>query len=766
MKRKIFILVCLILSAITFFSACTKESGKLNSRLDLNNKDKYESQSFSANEVDDNIYTTYQVSGYYDATKAVPTDSVMVYISQIDGVEGIVATYLNKGYKQVDMMIPNGRDMGRFYIDGGYDGQNHHDIVQKDKDGTWKLHTSGSYYVHPSEGFNDYLVDWCKKAIAAGVKDIYIEEPDGYIKDCFSDYFKSLWKQKYGVDFVYNEEDFEQTTKTNEIVAKMFVDSYDYVSTKIKETYPESNVYIATHSIAGYCGTIVANNAEMVSLPNIDGVIGQSWTNTSMQPIYYEGAKQTKFFENSYMEYSELVNYTVANGKKAYMLNDASADGGYTYDVTRPIWEHNIVAQMLMPDVYCFESTVWSERAFTNAPANYKAVQEGIYRLQGEIHSFESITYSGTNGIGVLTSYTGASSFIDMPNAFSSLVTPLISQGIPVDVITLENLTSQNALKNIDVLIMSYDFIKPNNVDNVKVLADWVKDGGVIIYVGGYNFSQTFSGQWKDEGFNSPQDQLFSKLGLTINSHEQFIGNKTLTANSKNPSYMSGTVAYSSLKTTFTKYDIGSDATPLYTADGEVIAFEQKSGDGNVIVCGVEPIGMSAFEGAYSQLYEKIIMRGIDLAGKQYYAPGAMYTVRGEYTFAHSISKEISLNGIYVDILSDDFNVIMNPVVKVGESAVYKKINAESGIIYSNGKISNFNENDSGMSFTIENVPLSKAQFLIKIPSGLSLNSIQAMFVKSGLEPSNFSVTGKEDGLVLISYSQNKQDAINITVNY
>lgn len=766
MKNKFIIFISFLLCSTLTLSACGNGGKKLSSNLDLTNKDKYESQTYSSNSVDDDIYTTYQVSGYYDATQAVPTDSVMAYTSQINDVENIVSSYLNKGYKQVDMMIPNGRDMGKYYIDGNYDGQTHYDIVQKDKDGAWKLHTTGSYYVHPSEGFNDYLVEWCKRAIAAGVKDIYIEEPDGYIKECFSDYFKVLWKEKYGTDFVYNEEDFEQTTKTNQIVAKMFVDSYDYVSTKIKEAYPDSKVYIATHSITSYAGMIVANNAEMISLPNIDGLIGQAWTNTSMLPIYYEGSKQAKYFENSYMDYAELANYTVGNGKKAYMLNDASADGGYSYEVTRPIWEHNIVAQMLMPDVYCFESTVWSGRAFTNAPSEYKAVQEGFYRLQREIHSYESTTYSGTNGIGVLTSYTGASSFIDMPNSLSSLVTPLVSQGIPVDVIVLENLTAKNALKNVKVLIMSYDFIKPENAQNVQVIADWVKEGGTLIYVGGYNFAQTFSGQWQSENYATPQDQLFAMLNLSVNSHEQFTGSKILKAAKNNPDYLTGTSAYSSLKSTFTEYNVGDSAQPLYTADGKVIAFEQTSGSGNVIVCGVEPVGMSAFENAYEELYEKIVMRGVDLAGKQYYAPGAMYTLRGDYVFAHSISKQIALEGTFINVLSDEFSVVVNPVVKAGESAIYKRVSVEEGIVYSNSGVSNYTQKSEVTSFTAENVPKSKAQFVFAVPNGGALKNVSVSYVKSGETPANLSFKNLGNGYALVSYTLNKQDAVNVTLSY
>lgn len=763
MKRSICLLAVAAVMLFASCGGCGKD--KVNSSLDLENRDKFEEMTFAKSESADGIYTTYQISGAYSSSSAMPTDAVMVYSSNIAGVEGAVASYLNKGYKQVDLMIPNGRDMGSYFIDGNYDGRTHHDLVQKDIDGGWHQHTPGNYYIHPDDSFNNYLIDWCKRAIAAGAKDIYIEEPDGYIDYCYSDYFKSLWKEKYGTDFFNNaEEDLEFRTKTLDIVQKIFVDSYDKVSAGIKETYPESKVYIATHSISGYSSMIVANNGAMLSLGGIDGVIGQSWTNTSMQPIYFEGGKQPMYFENSYMEYSELVNYTVGNGKKAYMLNDASADGGYTYDVCRPIWEHNIAAQMMMPDVYCFESSVWPERAFTNAPIEYKAVQEGIYRLQSEVHGYDSTTYSGTNGIGIVTSYTGTSSFIDFGNSLSSLVTPLVRQGIPVDVMALETLWSAESLKDIDVLILSYDFIKPTDSRFVKTIADWVKGGGTLVYLGGYNFAQSFSGEWKDAGFATPQDQLFSMLGLKVTGHSMHTGGKTLEAEKGNPSYLSGTSVYNGQRTTFTSY-AAEDVTPLYRADGSMIAFEGKAGEGNVVVCGVEPLGMSFAENVYGELYEKLIMRAVDLAGKQYYAPGAMYTLRGDYVFAHSFTKEIKLSGTYIDLFSDDFDIVTDPTVKQGESAAFKRISSNEGISYSNFAVDNVIES-GGYSFTAANVFGSKAQFVYKLPNGMDDATVTASFVMTGDEPNNFTETKLGGGYIRVSWSVSRNDKVNVKLSY
>ncbi|MGN1098957.1 MAG: hypothetical protein ACI4S9_01305 [Christensenellales bacterium] len=761
MAKKITVLFLIVLMA---FSASACSDSPANSSLDLSLKSNFEKKSFAANSVEDGIYTTYQIAGTYNSTTAVPTDSVMAYAATISGVEGLISSYLDKGYKQVDMMIPNGRDMGCYFINGHYDGKEHYDIVQRDNNGTYHLHTEGSYYVHPSEEFNEYLAEWCKRGIAAGAKDIYIEEPDGYINYCYSDYFKKLWREKYGEDYVYDEESLDQITKRNAIVAQMFVDSYDYVARSVKETYPDSKVYIATHSATSYSSVIVANNGAIVALESIDGVIGQSWTNTSMQPIYYDGGKNVRCFENSYTEYSELVNLTVGlDGKKAYMLNDAKADGGYSYETCRPIWEDTIVAQMLMPDVYCFESTVWAERAFTNAPETYKGVQEAIYRLQGEIHSFESTTYSGTNGVGVVASFTGADSFLGASDNLSALVTPLVRSGIPVDVITLERLTSAETLKNIDILILSYDCIKPNSTTYSKVIAEWVKGGGTLIYVGGYNYAQNFEGSWTEEGYVTPQDQLFDNLGLSVTGFDRYTGAKTVTSTKNCPEYLTGTDAFATLGNTFTSYSIGKEATELLKIGNDTLAFEQKIGSGNVVIVGVEPKGLSAFEGSYSELYEKILMRAVDLAGKQYYAPGAMYTVRGSYEFYRTFDRTMTLSGTFIDMFSDNFDVVVNPTIEKETSKCYKRVSGESGILYGSGAYVVERETETGITFRASNVALSRG--ILVFGSGSGIKSVTAEYVKSGTEPSDFGYE-YENGFLTISYRQNKDDEVRITVSY
>jgi hypothetical protein len=69
--------------------------------------------------------------------------------------------------------------------------------------------------------------------------------------------------------------------------------------------------------------------------------------------------------------------------------------------------------------------------------------------------------------------------------AFYGLTLPLLKYGMPVRPVLLDNLRRFNGyLDDYQVLVMSYEYCKPEYPDENAVLAAWVRDGGTLIYVG------------------------------------------------------------------------------------------------------------------------------------------------------------------------------------------------------------------------------------------------------------------------------------------
>lgn len=75
----------------------------------------------------------------------------------------------------------------------------------------------------------------------------------------------------------------------------------------------------------------------------------------------------------------------------------------------------------------------------------------------------------------------------ETPQGAITLGVSLVEKGIPVQVYALESFKDKEALKEIKTLVLSYDFMKPEDVQYNQAIADWVKDGGSLLYIGAKN---------------------------------------------------------------------------------------------------------------------------------------------------------------------------------------------------------------------------------------------------------------------------------------
>lgn len=115
---------------------------------------------------------------------------------------------------------------------------------------------------------------------------------------------------------------------------------------------------------------------------------------------------------------------------------------------------------------------------------------------------------------GMYNSYVTSGSF---PNFFG-MAMPLLKGGIPLRPVQLENVGRySDYLKEYDTLILSYEFMKPRSAQYHAVLADWVKTGGKLIYVGdGSDPYNGVEGWWNQDGnaYENPAMHLFDALGV------------------------------------------------------------------------------------------------------------------------------------------------------------------------------------------------------------------------------------------------------------
>ncbi|MDF2540762.1 MAG: hypothetical protein K0S47_480 [Herbinix sp.] len=112
------------------------------------------------------------------------------------------------------------------------------------------------------------------------------------------------------------------------------------------------------------------------------------------------------------------------------------------------------------------------------------------------------------------------------PNFFG-MVMPLLKHGLPVRPVQLDNIRRfPGYLDDYKTLILSYEYIKPETPDVNNALAEWVKSGGALVYIGdGSDPYHKIDGWWNraeagnKEGktYNNPSEHLFEMMGLPRN---------------------------------------------------------------------------------------------------------------------------------------------------------------------------------------------------------------------------------------------------------
>jgi hypothetical protein len=241
-----------------------------------------------------------------------------------------------------------------------------------------------------------------------------------------------------------------------------------------------------------------------------------------------------------------MMNVVQAGGGRVWFLNDPIEDDpDHSWEDYRTNWESTLTASLLWPQVWRYEVMPWPERIFHGRyptvdrsrrqpgrrvgrepiPPAYATELMTVITALNDMEQKDVAWDCGTRGVGVVVSDTmmfqrGEPEPSDPDlGSFYGLAMPMVKHGIPAVPVQLENATIPGALKDHRVLLMTYEGMKPMKPEVHTALAEWVRQGGALIFIDDdrdpYNAVKSW---WNDPAngmnYRLPREHLFEQLGL------------------------------------------------------------------------------------------------------------------------------------------------------------------------------------------------------------------------------------------------------------
>lgn len=484
--------------------------------------------------------TSFQTAQPWSPTGNLRADVAMVYgINKT--LTDRVKSWRDRGYR---VHLMTGISWGEYqdYLYGRFDGTNHVDNAQTDRNGNKISHGGDVYYMCPAQNFGEFLSLGVQRALDAGVEAVHLEEPEFWARAGYSEGFKREWQSYYHEPWQPPQSSVDAQWRASKLkyflYRRALQQVFRHVQAFNQRTGRQVRCYVPTHSLLNYAHwCIVSPESSLDRLDGCDGYVAQVWTGTARTPNYYLGQRKERTFETAFLEYGAMQNLVRATGRRVWYLNDPVEDNPrHDWPDYRRNWEATLTASLLQPDVWRYEVAPWPERVFGGRyprdakpadrkpiPPDYASELQVVMQALNNMKQGDVKWDCGTQKIGVLVSdslmFEREQPTPSDPNMahFYSLALPLFMRGIPVTPVQLENVNLPGFLDDERVLLVSYEGQKPLSADVHLALATWVKRGGVLVVVDDdkdpYNHVREW---WNNDGKNNriPRQHLFDALGL------------------------------------------------------------------------------------------------------------------------------------------------------------------------------------------------------------------------------------------------------------
>lgn len=605
--------------------------------------------------------STMQVACSYSDIINVNSDSVMVYTTNADTVgtwEAVEDRY------NIDMMIAINRAELAW-------AEEHPDAIQTRSNGSKMMHGAGaSYYMVPTEEFIEYtwdIVEWSLKTYRPTT--IAFEEPEMWNESGYSDGFKKEWKNYFGEDWEDPMSSPEAMLKCMELKTYLFERIIGVMAERMAEIAPNTNFYIATHSTTNYnAWGITAGLNHYMATGEVDGVIGQTWSDTIRTEFLYNGREVVDEYLNAYIDFTSYMDSV--EGTNFYALADPMADNAAaTEESNRYSYLQTIVASLMRPEIHRFEICPWTDRAFGRVSTSYRTILQQCFNALNEVGGKEITLEAGTPGIAYAVSDTvswlkNGRWAPETSDSLYGITMPLAIYGIPISMKSMEQIYTAADLEDVKVLILSYDNQLPMDEAVNDAIAEWVKDGGTLMLLSGRNdFWSAEDRFWVED--KTPIDNLLKKLGVNASVSEETIdGSAVMDGIEDLGRYVKGEKVRGTYKRFAIAYE--SEYESILTVGEQQLGFETAVGEGHLLAVGLPSLFYTSESGC--KLMRALTEYAVQYTDLEYVETNLMTIRRGNVIATHALRFDEKLDGTYIDLYDENLSIVRDPLVEAKNS--------------------------------------------------------------------------------------------------
>lgn len=303
--------------------------------------------------------------------------------------------------------------------------------------------------------------------------------------------------------------------------------------------------YVPTHSLLNYSQWKVQSpEGTLTDVPTVDGYKAQVWTGTTREANVFKGVYKERPFETAFLEYGIMQELVRGTGRTMWFDNDPIDDRpNYTWDDYKDLYVPTLIGSIMQPKINRFQICPWPHRIFNpeakyprdsengkTIPDSYRTFLCNVFQMLGTFttEDYEYVNEAPQVGVFLSDSAMFQRNFPDdvlkrrneykpvnkvelkaIANyehglekqvatgdrldfyesiafpLFYGLTLPLIKGGLPVRPVQLENITRfPGYLDDYKLLVLSYEFQKPLTADVNSALISYVREGGILVYVG------------------------------------------------------------------------------------------------------------------------------------------------------------------------------------------------------------------------------------------------------------------------------------------